>query len=549
MRRYVSWFALLILPALPAEVRPAETSKPARPGLVVRLAPIDELIADAKYLATLGGQKDKAHEVEGFLQTFRDPDGLQGIDTKRPLGFYGSVGQGVADVSGVALVPIANEKTFLSALSEKLNISPDKDEDGIYAVTGKLPVPIYFRFANRYLYAAALSKAALAKDRLLDPARALAQAGDGTVAGAFHFGDVPDAIKNIALQQFDQQFARAREQTVPNEGELQRDVRLKSMEFVGNGARAVIREGGDFTFRVNIDRRAGGISADLGFSGKPGSGLARGIARLGEESSLFGGLVPGDAAMGLLAHLALPADLRKALEPAIDQGLRDALKKEQDPNKREQGEKFLKALEPTLKAGELDGALTFNGPDKDQHYTFVAALKLREGGRLEQAFRDLVAVLPEADRQKIKLDAETVGDVKVHRLEAQRDFDPPTRKILGSNPVYVANRGDALFVAGGPGATGLVRKAIEAAAKESPILRFDLALARLAPLMEKDNPGATKAAREAFGAPGAGNDRVHVTVEGGESLRAHLDIRGAAVRFFGLLDSYKKKGQSDEEGK
>src|SRR5207245_10617463 len=98
------------------------------------------------------------------------------------------------------------------------------------------------------------------------------------------------------------------------------------------------------------------------------------------------------------------------------------------------------------KAGELDVAADVRGPTKNKHYALVVALKLKDGQSLEKVLRDLREQVPPAEREKIKLDAETAGSVKVHRLDVQEQFDEHAKNLFGSNPIYIAFRSDALFV-------------------------------------------------------------------------------------------------------
>src|SRR5262249_50818898 len=149
---------------------------------------------------------------------------------------------------------------------------------------------------------------------------------------------------------------------------------------------------------------------------------------------------------------------RKALEPVIDEGIRTALAKEKDEGRRRQAEAFLKALTPTLKSGEIDAAVSLRGPQND-HYGVIIGVKLKEGDRLDQTLRDLLRDLPPNDRAKIKFDAETAGGVKVHRIDVQQSLDAKARQAVGDNPLYVAFRPDAVFVALGEGGLSALKQA------------------------------------------------------------------------------------------
>src|SRR6059058_364122 len=82
---YLSLFCLAVLAAPP--VRAAD-AKPSTPTLVVRLEAVDDLFADLKYLAAFADRDDLVAQAEGLLKARGGAKGVEGIDTKRPLGLY-----------------------------------------------------------------------------------------------------------------------------------------------------------------------------------------------------------------------------------------------------------------------------------------------------------------------------------------------------------------------------------------------------------------------------------------------------------------------------
>src|SRR5262249_47045336 len=78
----------------------------------------------------------------------------EGIDVKKPIGLYANVKTSLNESEVVLLLPIADEKTFLDFLGA-LNLEPKKDKDDLYTLKiENVPVPVLFRFAHGYLYAA-----------------------------------------------------------------------------------------------------------------------------------------------------------------------------------------------------------------------------------------------------------------------------------------------------------------------------------------------------------------------------------------------------------
>src|SRR5438128_488541 len=135
--RYFLFLAVCGLMALPTPARPAD-DKVQTPTLVVRLRSIDGLINDFKYVATLAGRAEEAKQAEGLIKSRIGDKGLDGIDTKRPLGLYGTVNPGLMDSTAVVLVPIVDEKAVLSLL-DNFNFKAKIDDDGIYTLTRDFP--------------------------------------------------------------------------------------------------------------------------------------------------------------------------------------------------------------------------------------------------------------------------------------------------------------------------------------------------------------------------------------------------------------------------
>ena len=287
--RVMSFLAVLVATALPAAGRTAETKKEAaQPTLVLRLQSIDDLMADVKYLASLGGHEEEAKQFDAILQAQVGDKGLQGIDTKKPLGLYTTLSPDVVSSTGVVLVPISDQKAFLDLL-ERVNQPAEKGADGIYTISPtNVPMAIYLRFANRYVYATARDKSALDKDQLLDPATVLAASRPATVSLAARLDQIPDGLKQIALQQFELEIANAKEKKAPGETEAQQKFKEEFLDDFAKRVSRVIKEGGEVAFRLNIDRVAHELTAEASLSGQSGSSLAGEIADLGHTKSVFG---------------------------------------------------------------------------------------------------------------------------------------------------------------------------------------------------------------------------------------------------------------------
>src|SRR5262249_17817081 len=153
------------------------------------------------YLATLAGHEQEAKQFEGLLRSQVGDNGLHGIDVKRPIGLYGNLSVSIEDSEVVLLVPVVDPKALLDQLNQ-LNLKPEEGKDGGYTVTvPKISLPVYFRFANKYLYATIRSADPIAKGRLLDPSAVLPAGQVGVASAAVNLDRIPKEIKQMVLAQ------------------------------------------------------------------------------------------------------------------------------------------------------------------------------------------------------------------------------------------------------------------------------------------------------------------------------------------------------------
>lgn len=540
---YARWFvslALLGLAAIPCPTRAADTPA-TTPTVVVRVRSLDGLLGDFQYVAKLAGHEEEAKQLEGLLKSRAGPKGLEGIDTKRPFGFYGTLDANVMESSAVVLLPISDEKAFLTLL-EGFNFKAKKEDDGIYAVTPEnLPVPVYFRFANQYAYATAREKTALDKNKLLDPTKVLTGKPHETVSASLRIDQIPDVFKQLITSQIEVKLSELEDQKQPGETEAQRKLRVQAAKESTRQITALINEGSELALDLGIDRDANNLFAELSLSGKPNTELANNIAASSGSQSLFAALRSPSSAVEFFVHGAVPEHARQQMVKSVDDAVRGALEKQNDPNKRMLAEKLYAAVLPTLKAGELDAAAELRGPTQNKHYALIVALKVKDGQGVEKVLRELREQVPPPDRDKIKLDAETVGSVSIHRLEVQDHFDEQGKKLFGDNPIYLAFRSDALLVTGGEGGVSLLKDALAAKPGLLPPFQMDVSVARLAPLMaEKQKADVPAIAQKAFGGTGKNNDTIQLIAEGGKKAKLRVTMSADVIKFFSLLDKANK---------
>ena len=540
-RRLVPLTLLGLLLLMPALARTAEekAAKSKKPAVILRIAPLDKLIADAHYLVEMAGQAEMAKQLDATIKSKIGDKGLEGIDTKKALGAYGWIGPAGIDSQIVVLAPIADKKAFLDLL-DRLNVKVEEGQDGLYTASHeKLLVPVYFRFANQYVYVTAQDKDALAKDKLLAPAVVLPAEETGAMAMTVNVDQIPENLKELALGNMDNQLAAAKEKQVPKETELQKKFRTALIDEVGTRIKSLIKDGGEVKLNLNVDSKASNLSLSLSVAGKAGSPLADSIKNLGQTRSLSASVIGSNSAMNGVLTVSLPAKLRELLGPVIEEGEKKAVEKEQDKAKREALSALLKALEPTLKSAELDVAADLRGPGDNGRYFAVAAIKVKDGAAVEKTIRQVIGGLPADQRKAISFDVEKAGSVSIHRITPDKT-DEQTRQLFGDNPaVYFAVREDALLVALGDKGLGALKEALTAEPKASKVMEIQMAMSRLAPLMAKDNKSAPEIAKEVFGKAKDG-DKIRITLEGGDALKLRLGMKAQLLEFFYKTQQSKK---------
>ena len=454
---------VFLVPVCSAEEKASRRgeAKAGRPAIVLRLASLDNLIADARYLVELAGKAEEAKQAEGFLKSVIGTNGLDGIATTRPFGFYSQVTTGIADSPFAVMVPVADETKVL-ALLDKFNLKGKKDNDGIYEVA--LPnslLPACYRFADNYLYATIGSKKNLDKDHLLSPETVFPAAEKGLAALTVHLDQVPEKLRDTFLAQVSRS-ARERHENVKNETQAQKDFHNAVLDASLAQLKVVLNEGKTLRVALNVDRQAGDLSAALVVTPRPGSSLAETFINLGKIQTPINVFGP-DSALSFEINAALSGKLRQALEPVIDEAIARERKKNEASDHKELAEAILKAVVPTLKMAQLDAAANVRGPDSRGLYTVVMGAKVKDGKAIEATARELVRKLPGPAQEQITLDAAKIDGVNIHKLNPGH-LDEATQAVFGANPsVYLAISEHQVFVSLGSDALNVLKEVVSKA--------------------------------------------------------------------------------------
>lgn len=536
--RLVPCLALLGLVFLPAAARPEDDAKlkTSSPALVIRLRSLDGILADLHYLAAQVGKEEEAKQAEAMLKEKVGDKGLEGIDMSKPIGLYLIAGPNGTDSYGAVMIPVKDEKALLNAL-KNFNVDAKPNKDGLYTVKHeKSPVPIFFRFANGYAYVTGVNEAGIAKNKLLSPSEVLPAGDSALLSATIRIDQIPDSLKEMGVGYLSLAAAQAREDKLEGQTKAQKEFADQSLKESMANIKSLLNDGHELSIKADIDRKKGDLALEFSLDAKPGTKLATHIKELGEVKSLFAGLIGKDSAISFLLTYTFPERIRKAMGPAIDEAVKEAVEKAPDEAHKAIAQKLINVLMPTLKSGELDGAIDLRGPSAQKHYTLIAGIKVKDGEAVEKAVREVIKDLPENAREVIKLDAQKAGNVAIHEVKV---MDDKAREMFGDEPLRFAIRSNAVYVALGENGLSALKEAMNASPATGGMFQLNLALARLAPIMAKDQPAAPKAAEDAFGKQ-AGSDQVRISVTGGKTLKTELHVKPAVLKFIAEIGEAAK---------
>jgi hypothetical protein len=425
---------------------------------------------------------------------------------------------------------------------DRLNLNPKEEKagSGLYRFTPpNSPVDAFFRFANNYAYVsthadAEQAKAALVTGTLLPPAQLFPAGAMPAASVTFRIDRIPDGIKQLGLQQFELKLAEEKAKEEPGETETQKKLKNAMIDEIGKRVSMLVKEGGELSVSLDVDRKQNELSAELTLTGVSGSQLAKDIAGIGKAQSLFAGSLGSDTGLGALVRLVLPDDVKKAMGPVIDEGFEQGLKEIKDDARRARGEKFLEALKPTLKSGDLDMAFTLRGPTAQKQYLVLLGLKVQNGPAIQAALQEMLKGERPEEQARYRWDMDKVGAVAIHSVEVKKELEQ-FEQLLGGEPLYFAFRQDAILAAYGDGGLAALKQAIVAKPAASSAVQAGMAIKRFEPIVSfTQNADAGKAIQDAFG-DGKDNDLVRLTVEGGKAIKARFSVKGNVLTFLAKI--------------
>lgn len=533
--RMRSWAIAAVAAAAVLTPGRAAAQKAAEPTVEVRIRSVNDLMERAEYVAGLAGQDEPVKQVRGLLQSLTtEGKGIEGIDPKRPIGAYAAITPDVQDSPVVVMVPIADKERLLAALRERLGITPEKAAGDTQKIIVPFVNELFITFAHGYLYLSPQQKALDAK-QLLDPKAFFARDDGSALSVIARLDRVPDPLKGLVASQFEMFLAQERKKDAPGNPA---EAKLKEFVFdaLAGGGKSLFDDAKELSLKLFIDPKADDLTIEASLVAKGGTTLAKNITAMAGKTSRPAGIVAaagtpvgkGNAKLGLTPDLKKRWD--KTVDAIIEQGVKDA-------GDRGAAQKVFDALAPTIKAGELDAAVAFTGPDAKGRYGLVAAAAVKDGGDIVKVLKEFAGFIP-ADAAEVTFDAAKVGKFALHKADL-KFLDADFEKVFGTKTVWLATSDDCIAVS--VEADGSVlKKALEAKPVTVAVFAGDLAAAKLVPLigpnLKSDEVKAML--KDAFGTgTAAGKDAVTISVTGGDRLTAKIQAKGKVVR---LMTSFEQ---------
>ena len=550
--RFAALALALVLPA----TAPAADSKADGPSLLIRVQSVSDIIKTVEYFATFVPKDNpQVGQLNLGLGVIKDlvkgDSGIEGIDTKNPIGFYASLASDVQASPVVVLIPVADEKAVLNALKTRANIEP-KEKDGVYEVASPgLPMTIYFRFANKYAYITANDPENISLKTLPKPEAVLGGKSESLVSVTARLDRLPADMKKMALGQIEEKLSEGKGQALPNETPAQKAFKDETIDQVTRSLKSLLEDGEEVSFRLNVDPKGGEVGVEFEMTAKKGSTLAKDIASIRDNKSTVGGAIGSpDAAFSLNLSLAMASSLKKLMGPVVDEAL--AMVRQQIPGggeEKELAEILLKALTPTAKSGDLDVGLSLLGPNKDGHLTAVVGVKVVEGKKIENAVKEIIKKKGDF-AALIDLDAEKLGgDAMLHTIKIGALVPEKGQKVFGPSDLHLTFRDDLMILAFGPEAKNALKKAVNSKPSDVGLTQFQVSLARFVPAVSESADEAAiakKVAAEVFEkGSAAGSDTITLSLEGGSSLKLKFSAKGKALVFLGKLNEAQMKARGD----
>jgi hypothetical protein len=504
-------------PAVAAPV-PNPNAKYDPPTAVAQVASVQRVLDEIKAFATSLDPR-AAEQFDAGIAAALGDKGFAGLDLKKPVAAYTYIKPKLEHTYGVFVLPITGEKEareFLERL--QVGVEEERGAKGVYRLTKRdlfTDEPAWrVRFHDGHAYLGVNADPdELAVPKLI-PMRHLADAEEKDLLFAKLFLDrCPKEFKELAdgvIAAGRPSVQRLEQQPPPDMPRAFPPLLKEMLDWSDRNLIAGFADGESLVYRMKAD------SNELTLTPKAGSKLLADVGAVKPAAGRFHQLITKEAVGGgWLTGAAVPKALREKAGPFFAEWIQMGGKvggAEWQP----WYEELAKAVDAAVTKGDVDVGLAVFGPNKDGHYSAVAAAAVADPAALQAAVKKVVGDLPKEVQGLVKFDAEKVGDVAVHVITIP-DLPEPYSKVIGKKAeVRLAFGAGGVFVAAGPDGAEYLKRAVGLKPTEARTMDLRIDPAKVNRLIASVSDG---------GQGGMIFERLIGKEEGLRSLLA-LDVRG-----------------------
>lgn len=525
MQRFV--WAVLATVAVAA----VASAAPPKPAVEVRMVGATDLAPVIEYAGGLFGQGETAKQFGEILKAFAENEkGFEGLDLKRPLGFYAMLADKVEDSTVVLMIPVADAESVVGLMTGKLSLDPKEDKKtGIYSMdVPNVPSTVYFRFNDGYMYATLRAAEGVDKDKLIAPKTFFTEKMTGLLSATVHFDRIPSDLRKAVYGQLELQLKegadKAADATSKRINEFLIDAGVDAVK-------TLLTEGDTLTASLDAEPKTDDIKLALTVTPKSGTTLAKTLASFADRDTVA-------AAVAAVKNPVLAAGLNFTLPPETKKkfaALFEGLAKDMVDNAKESDKEGVKlvtgSLLPTLTSGDVQFGLALTEGSKGK-VGLTAAVKTVDGKEIEKTAKLFAQFIPK-EQADITTDADTAGKASVHKMKFAKPEDVP----FSSDTLWLLTGDDLLVVHTGEKADAV--KAIGTAKPaKAPMLSFEMSWVRFARLTNTAEADTIKnVVNSVFETEKTdGLDTLKIVGTGGKQLTLNVTLKGKAFAFLAAVN-------------
>ena len=511
----------------------AQAAKTDGPAITVQAQPLGKLLADIKLIAQKVGGADAVKTFDEKLEDALGEKGFAGIDQTRLFGGYVILKDDLEDIGGVVMVPVTNEKDFLSLLKRmKVDAELVKDAKGLYELTPPDDTnlgdkSVRMRFKNGYAYVGInVEDAELATEKLLAVMDVITPGETSTLSYRTYFQRYSKELKDKAIAQTDglPALGKGFASGFPISDGLKEQV-IELFNYTKRINTQLYAESDTYAIKVNVDAKTLELSIETGITGLKGSQLAKDITARKPTTNRFAGLVTDQSAAGFKVQLPLFApEIRSVVEALIKEGEKagaDKVPDEYQPVVKE----ALQGILRTVKTGDFDIAAAVIGPDAKGKFGANVGISFEDPSALEKELRKLHKSAPDGVKNLVKLDVAKVGTVSIHSAEVGAFLPAEAKAILGDEAsVSFAFAPKGIYVTVGKDSLAQIRAALKMEPAPASVLDVAINPKRLQKLVESINAEAAKQLGDTLGIEDELRSVFAISVEGGNEMKIRMVV-------------------------